>query len=1401
MSKPRNKTNRRRLHYLGVLAAAGLLTMGAAAPAMALDATAGTNSIGSGGGLEVDPTNGIKVIGGPGNVSWTDVAITTGGLNFDSASTNSVTVTNGTDSGTITAGGITVSNTGAGTFAVGNNSASVGGNLAGTGAALNITVGDGTFTQTATDLVTGTVNVTVTTSSGTSANSVGVASGAGTTLTLTNTGAGNATLKAAGVTNGAKIVLNSDTGAGNMTGDGNVVIKNGALDATIDDISGTGNIILGDGTTGAHGVTVTGTISGSVQVGGANADEDAQVSTSQDLADNANITIVNQATGASSFTQTSGTIGTAAGDVVTVTNAAGNAAGKASLGTMYDGATLAVGNAVDITGLATGGVSNIKGTTSVAADNTVALNQGKLNLHATDQTTLNFGGAANEKVTINYSGNLNTTGTGGFKVGAAGTDGLLATDSKFVMAAGTKVVGDKIEVGNGADMGTLRNATVAITKDSTTSTLRGTDVDTNNTITGTSGSTAADTKTIIDDVINGGTTTANNLYIGDGVDGVKVEATDNIVAGTTSGLNIEVRAGSAFEQTVAGAGEVSGNVFAKNNNAGAANADKLVLNILDGANVAITGDIKINSVTASTNSISGGGTAHMDVAGFGNTANLFKIKDGTLAISGDGDASNTTITLNSTDGDSVLDATGAGTTTGVTVKTVQVDTWGPNNLIIKSDADSKLQITDAFAYAGSPGAGHLVFESAAGSTTGGTFLNGGIDIQAGGVGIVDHIGDNTIDTTGANPNAMDVATVNVVNGKFTTIGGDAIVLNDATEVNLAGNTVFNFGAGNSGFKSTTGDAIDTLNIGGSTTLYDGTVLAAGTETAPSSVSLADGALVAGDVNVLGYTIFDTNVSIVNDYTALAASSPSNGIFVDVSEANQVEKGLLVGNTMALTAGSQFVVENGASSAADTTIHFTGVAGAYSNVSSTAYGTAIVVDTAADAKIDGIAYFDVPDIGTNPDAIFQVIDSADGSNMSNVWNSFEYSGAGYGGWASTGAAYYNKGNGVFSSLSKAKVQSALDHTPRYGKEYVEALMYYNTALADAIGNGYFNGGNSSLAPYVDGNTAIGHRVLSSAMGHTLNAVHMVTNNSLLPIMNNLNTLHPQTENRIASSSGDCETFGLWITPNFSYRSIDGDYAGGYGGDVDIKNYGVTLGFDGWINEQFRLGLFASFNSGELDADYEDIDSDDIQIGVYGQAVLPAGFMLNAGFAYGWQDYDASRQVQTGVTGYDQKIKSSFDGNTITAALELNKVFSLDYNMFLRPSISYTYMGVELDSYREKSNNLVNNLSQKVDETDYDVHLIRVGTDIGWSVENAAIIGRLYYVGNAGDTDVKTRAHLISTPQQRFTVRGVEYDDSMANLGLTLKIAPSDNSHFAIDYDALLGSNSASHNVNLTFKYEW
>jgi len=1051
-------------------------------------------------------------------------------------------------------------------------------------------------------------------------------------------------------------------------------------------------------------------------------------------------------------------------------------------GLVFTGAGTITANSSDLYGDVTlgAGAASVK-SVGVNGDADITVGAGTLTVGTTG-----FGNASTPTTSV-----INLTGAGALNAGTAGLAAGNTLTVNFNAAAGASAIGD-LGAGSTLNVGGTFATGQALTIGNVVGGTTETDVTTIN-VAATDHYFTADAGTALTgyvNIVDNGTNAAQAstlVNVGDGlgktvlaISGTStkgVTATGDIIgdaADADKDTTIKVGSGAIFTQS--GTGEVKGLVNAVNENTGSGAEANLWLMTLNGADLNVTGDITVVQTKGGIdNSITGTGTTYMDVLGFnggGGGAENFNINGTTLALTNAGvAAAGTTFNLDSTGSDAVIDASNVTATT--TLQTVNAKITDANNVIIRT-SDQELKIATAVSDAASTGGtGTINFEATDSASGGFINLDGGVNITK--VAGVNFKGDATIDA--ATNKDLKVPEINIEDSVFT-VNNDDLTLLATTDVNLKGDVDFQLQAGAGTL------AVDDLNTGG----------------AAANTVTVTGIVTANKTNVLDGTTFDTDVT-TNSKTTL-----TNGI--------QTKQVVIAGGSMTIATGNVLETQGGTGAAAPEIV--VSDIGNLTTLPGGTYGTAIILEDKA--AIASIGTGTSVEIGKNVAQEFIIADTTDKTatptDRETLWGKFDGTITGESGTYID----YNKNTGLVFAYGSQNKAAALAGLPKYAKGYGNALLNggngSHMVFADALGNGYFDVNGVGSAGFNNGHInydpATGHKVLNMAMGSTLNAVHMVSysNNALTGIMNNLSTLHPQMENRIANSAGECETYGLWITPSFSFSSIDGDYKNGNGGDVDIKTYGLTVGFDGWINEQFRLGLFAGVSGGELDGDFQDIDSDAFQIGTYGQVVLPQGFMLNVGLGYSWQNYDAKRDLITGIVdqngdSFDQRIKSDFDGNTLTAAIELNKTFALDYNMFLRPAIGYTYMGTELDSYREKSNAVTQavNLSQRVNETDYDLHLFRIGTDIGWTGEMASVVGRAYYVGNAGDTDVKTRARLVNVPGSAFTIRGAEYDDSMANLGLTLKVAPTENTHFAIDYDALLGSNSTNHNVNLTFKYEW
>lgn len=871
--------------------------------------------------------------------------------------------------------------------------------------------------------------------------------------------------------------------------------------------------------------------------------------------------------------------------------------------------------------------------------------------------------------------------------------------------------------------------------------------------------------------IAGDNTINTNLNLGDGTTIANVEVTGNIGNDATSAtININ-STDSSLSQT---AGDTLGEVNI-NNNGGTANINNLG-DSMGGTEtmLAVAGDLAVNGlvyIATVTGSAETGATP--------GTVNLTQPLDENANLTiGDANTDKALVTVNAVNvtGGAVTvndggafnqtgDITGEFTVTNNTSTDDQItlDTLAGSVLNYGGEGDgvaTLAQVSGVSTIANThTGAGSLnVAATADDSNT--TYTGAGATQVAA-------TGNNATNIVQESGNLVLTGTMGTDN--VVTINDGSVTFGDTFAPDSAANITeltMDSSNGISSLINDSGSALDLVTDLDATIGDNNVVVNAGSGLTVANINLNGGG--SGALEVLGDALLSTAVN-VND-----ASTIQGGLILGTTTAADTLTTATLNANQALTVTGDFTVEDGASAAANPNLNFTAAA------DYAAQGAAAIT-VAGNASIAPDTVFTV-DNTTPPDDTykFQVIG---GDNVgANDWANLAYiDGNGLDG--NGDSHFYDTTNGYYNYFSKAYVNNTVNGAPGFAKDYVNSAFDFNGLLASALGNS-------------------SNQELTMAMGNTLNAAFMTINNPLDSIFRNNNNFHERGANGVARDT-DCENVGLWITPNLNYRSFDDNYGKGYGG-FDIKSYGVTAGVGTCINKQFRLGIFAGLNDSELNGDFQKITSDDIQLGVYGQAVLPADFRINAGFAYIWHDFDARRDVfVTGENGTRQRINSNFDGDTVIAALELNKTFYMEDNLFMRPGVGYTYMGTKLDSYTESSNGAKDwNLAQKVDSTDFDLHLFKVGTDIGWAAENASVVGRAYYVGNAGDKQPKTKAGFAHNPGgPLFNVVGAEYDTSMANLGLTLNVSPGESSHFALSYDTLLGSHTTAHNVSLTFSYEW
>ncbi|MCD7897254.1 MAG: autotransporter outer membrane beta-barrel domain-containing protein [Planctomycetaceae bacterium] len=409
--------------------------------------------------------------------------------------------------------------------------------------------------------------------------------------------------------------------------------------------------------------------------------------------------------------------------------------------------------------------------------------------------------------------------------------------------------------------------------------------------------------------------------------------------------------------------------------------------------------------------------------------------------------------------------------------------------------------------------------------------------------------------------------------------------------------------------------------------------------------------------------------------------------------------------------------------------------------------------------------------------------------------------------SSGVIYYQK----FSS------DDPMGHVPLFARPMIVAVDQL-----DPLFGLYLRGAGDPVTGTLS--TGLYHRELTQIMGNTLSSSMSMVQNGATTAFDRLNATVPRPNGTVSAESAEAlpsvsfrsfsctderRTNGLWVTPGYTNQSVDGNYGSGYG-DFDVKGFTVAMGYDRWLNDVFRIGGLFRYGRPELDGDYQNIDADDIQAGLYGQGLVPFGVIVNAGLALGWQDYESKRSIRlTGLPEYNQDLRADYHGKSLSLALEVSRPVVLQNNVFLRPALGYTYQRVHLDEIGETSTlpSGATNLAQRIAGSRFTTQQVRLGTDVGWTndPDTVSLSGRAFWVANVGDKQPSGAARFINAGfgALPFRVVGARYSDHMANLGVSLLVRPAAVSGvtFGVDYDFLWGAKSTDHNVGVKFGYEF
>ncbi len=272
--------------------------------------------------------------------------------------------------------------------------------------------------------------------------------------------------------------------------------------------------------------------------------------------------------------------------------------------------------------------------------------------------------------------------------------------------------------------------------------------------------------------------------------------------------------------------------------------------------------------------------------------------------------------------------------------------------------------------------------------------------------------------------------------------------------------------------------------------------------------------------------------------------------------------------------------------------------------------------------------------------------------------------------------------------------------------------------------------------------------------------------------------------------DGKASGLWASAFGTNGTWDGD---GNAAAIDRSLFGMFLGGDAAIAEDYRLGLLAGYSRASLDTDARassgDVES--MHLGLYGGGQW-GGLGLRAGAAYTWHSVDTHRPIA--FPGFSGFANASYDAATAQAFGEVSYRIETSVAV-LEPFAGLAHVKLDVDGFAENGSAASLNGAGGNTDTSFTTLGLRAAHDFTLGDLPMAVRGMAGWRHAFGDTT--PHASLAFSGGDAFSISGTPIAKNALALeaGLDLKLA--DDAALALTYSGQISSDGNDHGARATF----
>ncbi|CAI1111351.1 Extracellular serine protease precursor [Serratia quinivorans] len=272
-------------------------------------------------------------------------------------------------------------------------------------------------------------------------------------------------------------------------------------------------------------------------------------------------------------------------------------------------------------------------------------------------------------------------------------------------------------------------------------------------------------------------------------------------------------------------------------------------------------------------------------------------------------------------------------------------------------------------------------------------------------------------------------------------------------------------------------------------------------------------------------------------------------------------------------------------------------------------------------------------------------------------------------------------------------------------------------------------------------------------------------------------------------------GAWAQLLGAWDHASGDAnATGY----QASTYGVLVGLDSALADDWRLGVATGYTRTSLDGGYgSNADSDNYHLAVYGGKQF-GELALRAGGGYTWHRFDTSRSVNYGMQSDRETAK--YSARTEQVFAEAGYSVKADW-VNLEPFANLAYINFQNNGISEDGGAAA--LHGDKQHTDATVSTLGLRTDTEWQVSkttSVALRSELGWQHQYGDLDRGTGLR-FNGGTSPFVVNSVSASRDGAVLKASAEVAVNNNATLSLGYGGLLSQNYQDNSVNAGFTWKF